>query len=249
VGPAIAGVLIERFGEASAFFVNSASFLAVIASLLVIPAVGRVAPPRGGGDKSLGAGIRYVRQEPVARALITLLLLAMTLAFPFIIVLMVYYARHVVSSGAAGMGSLMSASGFGAVTGALIMVATGLTAWQRRLWTGLGMASLAMIGMSLNRTLVVAIGLNGCLALGTSLYVGTITQVIQQRVPDELRGRVMALFGIGFTSVMPLSSFLLSLAADLVGLPQLMAACALTLFTLGAIVLVRLKAAAVAQAG
>jgi len=243
LGPALAGVLVERLGEGSAFLANSISFLAVLASLLSIPADYRD-PERHTKkpDQSLGAGFRYVRKDSVAGGLMVLLLLAMSLIFPFVIVLMVYYAKHVIYAGAAGMGGLMSASGCGALAGAAFLILTGIKAWRRTLFVGLGIATLALLGLSMNRALWSAVVLNATLSLGVSLYMGTISQVIQQRVPDEIRGRVMALFGIAFTSVMPVSALLLSLLADVVGLRTLMAAAAGLFATLGLVQLFRLRA-------
>jgi len=72
-------------------------------------------------------------------------------------------------------------------------------------------------------------------------------QVVQRRVPNEIRGRVMALFGIAMTSVMPLSGFALSATADTVGLQRLMLGCAVA-FTVSAGALAMRIPAAVAPA-
>jgi hypothetical protein len=63
---------------------------------------------------------------------------------------------------------------------------------------------------------------------------------VQQRVPDELRGRVMALFAIAFTGVLPLSGLVLSLLADAVGLSLVMMACGPLFALLAAFVIARL---------
>ena len=248
IGPALAGLLIDRYGEGSAFLVNGVSFLAVIASLLAIPSTYRSGEKRGRGDGSLLAGIRYVRSDPVARGLIELMLLVLALCFPFIIILLVYYARHVIGTDAHGMGVIMSASGFGAVTGATTLVVIGTASWRGRILFGAGVVATALIGLSLNHLLLPAMGLTALLSLGTSLSMGTINQVIQQRVPGELRGRVMALFGIAFTTVLPVSGLLLSLLADAVGLPRVMTVCGAAFGVLAMIVLLRMPKAVDAPA-
>jgi hypothetical protein len=240
IGPALAGFLIERTGEASAFLANAVSFLAVIGSLLLIPSGYRATEKPGRRDGSLLAGVRYVRSDPITRGLMLLMLWVLMLSFPFIIVLMVYYARHVVGADAGGMGAIMSGSGLGAVTGATVLVFASSASWRSRLWVGVAAVAIALLGLSMNRLLFPAIACTVMLSLGTSLCMGTINQAVQQRVPDELRGRVMALFAIAFTGVLPLSGLLLSLLSDSVGLPLVMMACGPAFALLASAVIVRL---------
>jgi MFS family permease len=243
VGPAVAGFLIERSGEGSAFLANGVSFLAVIGSLLAIPSVYRATEKSGRRDGSLLAGVRYVRSDVITRGLMLLMLWVLMLSFPFIIVLMVYYAKHVISVDARGMGALMSGSGLGAMTGATVIVFASTASWRGRLWVGVAAIAGALVGLSMNHLLLPAIALTTVLSLGSSLCMGTINQAVQQRVPDELRGRVMALFAIAFTGVLPLSGLVLSLLSDAVGLPLVMLACGPLFAVLAAGVIARLPKA------
>lgn len=233
VGPAIAGIAIERWGEGSAFLMNGLSFLAVIGSLLAIPAVreGRRGPPRGGG---IGEGIAYVKGDPTVKRLLILVWACALLAFPFLAALMPYYARYVVSANAAEMGRIMSTSGLGAVLGAGLLVVLGARAWRVRIGTGLVLITAGVAGLGLARSVNVAIPCVAAFSLGVSLYLGTTTQVMQQRVPNEVRGRVMALFMIGITAIMPVSALILSTLADVVGMPHLMQGAAAVFFVVTA---------------
>jgi len=240
IGPALAGFLIERFGEGSAFLGNGISFLAVIGSLLAIPSSYRSTEKAARRDGSLLAGVRYVQSDLLTRGLMLLMLLVLMLSFPFIIVLMVYYAKHVVGADARGMGTMMSASGLGALTGASVLIFASTASWRVRLWTGIAAIAAALLGLAHNRLLLPAIGLTALLSLGSSLCMGTINQAVQQRVPDELRGRVMALFAIAFTGVLPLSGLGLSLLSDAFGLPYVMMACGPLFGLLASVVIARL---------
>jgi MFS family permease len=223
IGPALAGILIQRFGEGSAFLANAASFVAVIASLAMIPArPARFDENAAKTDRSLGAGFRYVKTDALAKGLMLLLLLSMIFSFPFNVVLMVYYARHELLTDAAGMGTLMSATGFGALAGASLMVFATPSSWPTRLLIGLAACAASLIGLAVTAQLFAAVILVTSLSFGTSLYLGTITQTVQSRVPDALRGRVMALFGMAFTSVLPISGLLLALLADAIGLRRVL---------------------------
>jgi MFS family permease len=239
VGPAIAGVLIQRFGEGSAFFANGVSFLAVIGSLLAIAPSGpaKKGRSRGGG---LGEGLRYVGQDTITRSLLTLVVLCMALAFPFLVVLMAFYVRYVLRAGVSGMGTMMSASGLGAMAGAILLVFVGPSSWRIRLWLGVLGIAVAVASLAVTTRLAVAACLSLLLSFATSQLLGTTNQTIQIRVPPALRGRVMALYGIAFTSVMPLSGLLLSLLADATGLVRLMKICAVLFATFGTVLLVQL---------
>jgi MFS family permease len=230
IGPALAGIAIERLGEGSAFLANAISFMAVIVSLLAIPASprgvsGAPARPASKGSGGIGEGMRYVRGEPIVGRLLLLLFTCMLLAFPFLVSLMGYYARYVVSAGPAEMGRVMSTSGLGALAGTALLVFVGGRAWRARITAGLVFIAGALVGLGSVRTIGAALPLVAGLSLGISLYLGTIMQVVQERVPNELRGRVMAVFTVGMTSLMPLSSFVLALCADAVGLPRMMIGC------------------------
>ena len=222
VGPALAGFLIARWGEASAFVANGLSFLAVIVSLLLIR---RGQAPRAphAHDKASGKfalGFAYVRGDAITRALLGLLTLCMVLVFPTL-VMMPFYARHVLQVDAVGQGELLSVSGLGALVGSLILLRASSAAWRQRLWVSVVGVALCMALMAVApdvRTASVAV----CgLSLAIALLMGSVNQTVQARVPAELRGRVSALFGMVFTSVLPFAALALTALADVVGMRQL----------------------------
>src|SRR5439155_17930235 len=127
IGPACAGWIVAMWGTAAAFFANGASFLAVIASLLMI----RPRPPAAGGPRaSTGAmmreGLAYVRERPGVQALLGLTGITTLFIFPNLAVLMPYYVRYVLGlpgqAGADVLGSIMFAFREGAVLGALLLL-------------------------------------------------------------------------------------------------------------------------------
>jgi MFS family permease len=239
IGPAIAGVLIARYGEGSAFLVNGLSFAAVIGSLMII-ASRPVAASAARGTGGLGGGFRYVQQDALMRALLLLAIACLAFAFPFVIILMPYYARHVLGADAATLGGIMSGSGLGALIGASSLLVMPFSSWRMRLWAGGAGATAALVALGINHSLGLATLLSAALSLGTSLVMGTLVQVVQLRVPSELRGRVMALFGMAFTGVLPAAGLLLSLSADAVGLRTLMFGCAGAFLILVALILSRM---------
>lgn len=222
VGPAIAGVLVARFGEGSAFLANGLSFLAVIATLAMIPDRKRDpnAPPRGKGG--IGEGFRYVRRERLVGMLIVLTGLTMVFVFPFMAVLMVFYVRHILGSDANGMGTLMSASGLGALTGAVVLLVGTDRTVRRWLVGGVLGCAAGLLGLAFVHTLWPAVGFILILSFAVSSLMGRISQTIQHVVPNELRGRVMAVFSMTFTGLMPYAALGLSALADTFGFARVM---------------------------
>ncbi|MBI5494721.1 MAG: MFS transporter [Deltaproteobacteria bacterium] len=236
VGPALAGLAIKHLGEASAFVFNGLSFLAVIGCLLAIrrpparPAGEPGAPPR------FSEGWRYVRNDGVTGALLGLMVLGMVLVFPFM-VMMPHLGRHVLGADAAGMGDLLSASGVGAVVGSVLLLRLPAESWRPRLAATVVVLAGSLFALAHVHALTGALVVVGALSGAMAVLMGSVNQTVQARVPAELRGRVTAVFGMAFTSVLPFSAMALSLAADAVGMALLLQGCAGLFLLAGAAVL------------
>jgi len=240
VGPPLAGILISHFGEASAFLANGLSFLAVIASLLLIRRPANVPPvdtPQQREGRRFVEGYRYVKGDPVSRALLGVLVLAMVLVFPTL-VMMPYYGRHILNADATGMGELMSACGVGALVGSVLLMRLDATRYMR--WIGMASVGIAlsMAVMAWAPGLAVSLVSAGALQGFLAMLMGSVNQTVQARVPSELRGRVTALFGMAFTSVLPFSAMAFTALSDVVGLQLLMVvSCVAFLLACGALLL------------
>jgi MFS family permease len=239
LGPAIAGVLITRLGNVSAFIANGVSFLFVIVSLAVIQPrdkrAGAAKKPAKGGSREAFA---HVREDPVLRALILLVALSTSAALPFLAALMAHYVRHVMrAEDAAVMGTLMSASGLGSLLGATAIVWSSAAA--RRYWMTFGVVGVsgALFCLSLSPSPTVAALLVGLQSFAISSVMGRASQTVQERAPAELRGRIMGIYGMAFSGVMPLASLALSVLSDRVGYSLVMRAAAVVYLALGLLLL------------
>jgi MFS family permease len=181
-------------------------------------------------------GLRYVRERPDLQALLGLTGVTSFCIFPNMAVLTPYYANHVLNVGAAGLGSLMSVSGLGSLLGSILLltvpreqryarmllaaatitVTASALAWSQRLWLS-----------------VVVIAFQS-LAISTSLGISSI--IVQEMVSNEIRGRVMSLYTLMFTGVIPFSSLLLTAVVDWIGMRWELQIAAL-LYGLGAFLL------------
>jgi len=224
VGPAIAGILIARYGTASAFIANGLSYIAVVWSLAVIQPRDKRA---GAAKKQAGGGFReglaYVRKDPVIRPLMLLAALTTGTVFPFIAVLMAYYVRRVMHSEDASVaGTIMSMTGLGSFLGATAILWG--NAASRRYWLAGGIigVSIAVVGLAIYPVVAIAAPLVGLLAFSVSSMLGRVSQTVQERAPAELRGRVMGVFSMAWTGVMPFASLGISALADHIEYPATM---------------------------
>jgi len=217
IGPAVASWVVARWGTAAAFYANGASFLAVIGSLLLIrpaPAAGTTGQTR----LSMGEGVRYVREHPHIVALLGLTAMTTMLVFPNAATLMPFYAKHVLQVGPGGLGIMMAASGTGAFLGAMFLLA--LPRRFRIAWvtTALIVIALALCGLAQSRYLPLSVTAVAILSFGISSTLGVASTMVQESVPDALRGRVMSLYSLAFTGVAPFAALAVAWLADVIGM-------------------------------
>ncbi|HJR50655.1 MAG TPA: MFS transporter [Gemmatimonadales bacterium] len=215
VGPAVAGLLIARFGVAPAFFLNGVSFLAVLAALLAIRTDGHPDPAgRLGLRAGLLGALSYATGTPTIAFTLGLMIVASLLVLNFnVIVPLIAY--QVLQEGARGFGLLMSAVGAGAVIGAV-----GLTLFRRdrpsvMALTGTvavlcaGVSALALVGdFAATAVLLAALG---CCQI---VFTTGCNTTLQLSTPDGLRGRVMGLYALAFAGMSPFGSLLIGTLAE-----------------------------------
>src|SRR3990172_334413 len=120
VGPAIAGTLIATVGLAACFYANAASYLAVVASMLLMRLEPRAAPRAEPALDAMREGFRYIFGNRWPRAIVTIIATFAVFGFSFI-PMMPVFARDVLHLGARGYGAMVSAIGVGAAAGPLFL--------------------------------------------------------------------------------------------------------------------------------
>ncbi|WP_257309938.1 MFS transporter [Geothrix fuzhouensis] len=218
LGPAVAGVLVASVGEGWCFLINSVSYLAVIAGLLAMhlePAPSRPAP----SGHSILEGFRYVRRTRPVRDLLLLLGLISLLGMPYS-VLMPIFAGQILHGGARALGTLMGASGVGALAGAVTLALRpspkGLGTWIAACASGFG---AALIAFSLSRTFPLSVLLMLPVGFGMIVQMASSNTLIQMMVPDALRGRVMSVYSMMFMGMAPIGALLGGTLAHHLGAP------------------------------
>lgn len=222
IGPAIAGLVILRFGIATVFLVNAVSFVSFLIALhrLDLP------PHQSGGDaggkptmfQAIGEGVRYVAVHPGIGPLLALHAVLSVTARPFV-ELLPGFAGEVFERGAGGLAALSSAVGIGAIAAGLFLAQRG----TRRGLTETAMLAALLIALS---TLALALSPTFWLALVAVAFagfgmvtagVGTQT-LLQTSVDEAVRGRVLSLFGLVFRSGPAVGALAMGLASEVAGL-------------------------------
>jgi predicted MFS family arabinose efflux permease len=117
-------------------------------------------------------------------------------------------------------GLLLSARGLGAMSGALMIASLGQRAARGRLWTiGSFVLPVAMAAFAAARWLPLSLVLLVALGWGFMVVANSSNALVQTRVPDDLRGRVMSVFTLTFFGGMPLGSLLAGAMAQRIGEP------------------------------
>jgi MFS family permease len=219
VGPGIAAAVIARLGIAWCFFLNAASFVAVLGGLFMIrlPAFRR---PAGHARPWVGVqqALRYMNRTPNVRALMSMVTVYSILGIP-VLALMPVVARRMFGLGAGGYGLLLSCLGVGGLFGALSLAGVGHRISRMKLLIVASMAwPVLLIAFSFCR--VPWIGYLLLLGIGCTMILnGAISNgLLQSVVPNELRGRIMAAYGlvvVGLAQVV--GAFSAGVVADLLG--------------------------------
>ena len=197
IGPAIAAAVIARLGIAWCFFLNAGSFVAVLVGLFLIR-LPQWTAPAGRTRPWIGVhqALRYMRDTPKVRALMLMITVYSILGVP-VLALMPVVARQMFGLDAAGYGLLLSFLGVGGLIGALGLASIGQHVARSRLLLWASMAwPLLLVAFSLCRT--VWVGYLLLLLIGITMILnGAISNgLLQSIVPDELRGRMMAAYGL-----------------------------------------------------
>jgi MFS family permease len=231
VGPAIAGFTIAWFEkhhvsspEGWSFFLNGVSFLAVIAALFAMR-IPKPEPKRPEGSllRNFLQGFRFAMHDrPIRSALILLSVLSL-LGLQYSVVLPIF-AGEILHRDAGGFGLLLSFAGVGAVLGALHFAARtdyrGLAKW---IATTSAICAIGLIVFSQSRIFWLSSAVLVVVGFAATSQMAATNTLIQNRVPDELRGRVMAVYATMFMGVQPIGALMAGGIARKIGAPATLA--------------------------
>ena len=240
IGPIVAGVALASFGMVACFGLNGVSFLFVIAAILSLRDVH--VPPTATGSmvEQMKGGLRYVRDSRNLKAVTLLGFIGAFLGLPLLTFLPVI-VKDVFHEDVGFYSRLMTFSGAGAVTGALIVAYIGKHRHIGKLMLiFLGLFGAAMAGFSLSTTPALSAAI---LFLAGALLVmcfSLTTSLAQLLAPAELRGRVVSIYMLAFRGGSPLGGLFSGWLVTQVGsAPQVLMFNGVTLAVIALFFLVR----------
>ncbi len=192
LGPALAGLALSRLGYAGNFFLNAASYVAVLVVLAFLP-LQRTASLSAPFLEAVREALAYVRRDTLLPRVLTAYGVLLFCG-PSMTLLLPWFSRQVARTGPTQLGLLFSAVGAGIVVGALVIASLGDFAHKGPLVLGsilLWAVALALFGIS--GSLRMSIPLLFVLGAAQNSAGATTTTLLQTRVPPEMRGRAMSL--------------------------------------------------------
>jgi MFS family permease len=221
IGPSLGGIIIAAVGEGWCFTLDAVSYVAVIISLVAMRLTARALPARDTRMREeLRTGFEYVwRFLPIRWALLLLSLVSI-MGMPYT-VLMPAISATVLHGGPHTLGFLMTASGAGALVGALYLASRrSVLGLERAMVIASGCFGLGLIALSFSTVLWIALVVLPLVGAGMMVTMAAANTIIQTVVTERLRGRVMAFYTMAFLGSAPIGSLLAGVAAEQIGAPR-----------------------------
>ncbi len=221
LGPAFGGLIYAWVGPGWCFTINGISFIAVIISLLLM----RLQPFTSLPNKSdalsdIRNGMKYVFGHTEVRMLIINLFIITVLGFGFV-TLVPAWAVAILGGDATTNGLLQAARGVGSLIGALLVAAMGRIRFSGKIWTmGSFLLPILMIAFAYARLLALSLVAMAAVGFASMMVVNVSNAMVQTRISDEMRGRVMGIYTFFFFGAFPLGSLIAGWAAERIGEPM-----------------------------
>jgi MFS family permease len=220
IGPAIAGIIVAKFGEGICFLVNGISFVAVLIALLFMR-IKRAEPAniRHHVFSELKEGFSYAFGFPPIRDML-ILLAVLSFAIMQYTVLMPVFAKDILKGGSDTLGYLMSSSGIGALIGAIYLA-------SRKSVRGLGkimeisafLFGAIIIIFAFSKNFILSMAALLIAGVGFISLIATSNTILQITTDDDKRGRVMSFYTMAFIGIAPFGSLAAGAIAERIGAP------------------------------
>jgi MFS family permease len=221
VGPSLAGMLIAATNEGWCFLVDGLSYIAVIASLLMMSI------PSSQEERAttsmlmqLREGWTYVTGFGPIRSILSLFALLSLMGWPFM-VLMPVFAAKVLHGGPHTLGFLMGAVGVGSLVSAIsLVVRRSVRGLAKMIPIAAAVFGVGLIGFGFSNTIWLSLPLMFVTGFGMMQGLTASNTIIQTLVDEKMRGRVMSYYTMAFVGMAPFGSLLAGTLAHALGAPR-----------------------------
>ncbi len=240
VGPAVAGLTYALIGPSWCFTLNGISFIAVIAALAMMRIkINPQSLQRISALTALRDGLRYVRGDRLIATLSMTTFVMNVFGFS-LIVLIPAWAVSILGGDVTTNGMLLSARAVGAVIGGLAIATLAGRGGRGRLWSNSSLLlPLVMVGFALTRWQPLSLILLAGMGFFLINIMNNNNALVQTRVPDDLRGRVMGIYSLMFMGGGPIGSLLVGELASWTSEPTTALICAGVLAVFAAFIFLR----------
>jgi MFS family permease len=220
MGPAFGGLIYAWVGPGWCFTINAISFLAVIIALLLM----RLKPfipvrTNRSAISDVKEGLNYVINHPSVKMLIFNLFITTLFALG-IAALIPAWSVQVLGGDAATNGFLMAARGIGSLISALLIAALGHFRFRGKLWTiNSLLLPITMLLFALLQWMIPSLLVMAGMGFAFMMIVNLSNAMVQTRIADEMRGRVMGVYTFFFFGAMPIGALISGWSADIIGEP------------------------------
>lgn len=218
IGPAIAGFVLEKLGDDICFFLNAASFIAVIGSLLMMRLPKHIHKPvKKKVFEELADGFNYVRRTPSLAFIIIMLGLISLFVLPYS-TMIPFYARDVFKGTATTFGYIDSAIGLGALSGAIFLASLKPGSNLKKvLAINTLVFGIGLILFSHERNYALALVFATISGFGMMSQITISNTIIQTTVDMNMRGRVISFYALAFFGMQPIGGWLVGLISEHAG--------------------------------
>lgn len=231
IGPAVAGIVMMKFGAAVCFLINALSFLAVIYCLTRIETKDSVAPPQKRNMlEEVKEGLAYIKNDETLYLNAVFLAIVSTFAMNSEVIIPVF-AKTVLGMGAGAYTKLLSAAGAGSLAGAVTMASLskkGVRKWI--LLVGAAATLSVQVLMAIAWNYALALLFVAMIGFFNLVFLNAGNSIFQVYAPDKYRGRVMSVYSFLTQGSLPVGNFFAGTAMQAFGGWAGYPACGLTAF-------------------
>ncbi len=220
VGPSIGGFVIAGLGEGYCFLIDGVSYIAVIASLLMMRLhATAIKKATTSMLEQLEEGWTYVSEFSPVRNILLLFAIIGLMGWPFM-VLMPIFAGGILKGGPGTLGFLMGAVGVGALTSGLTLaIRKTVIGLDKMLPIAAALLGVGLILFAMSRILWLSMILMLFTGFGVMQVATASNTIIQTIVPEGKRGRAMSYYTMAFVGMAPFGSLLAGALAHAMGAP------------------------------
>lgn len=222
VGPAIGGLALLLVGVQGTFALMAVAQVAAVLTVMTIRLPHRPRPAQSSVRADLAQGFRFIAGHRVIRTLMFVSTVPALTAMAYQALTPVF-AIEVLARGGSTIGLMLSAAGFGALIGSMLITVRPdrmTSATASMLWAIL--FSIVVAAFAFSGNLILSLLLLVGAGLSNAVYTIGVSSAIQRRTPAEIQGRVMGVYQTTW-ELQILAALLTGALADLIGAPGALA--------------------------